>query len=212
MKTPYDEEYFMDGIRSGKSNYVDYSWKPDLTIPLAECIVNELGMEPEDTFLDVGCSRGYVVKAMRTLGVAAFGYDISEWAINNCDPEVKSVVSTRFPKDNFHFVFSKDVMEHIPEEELTVLVDQLLKQCLISMLVIVPLSYVDGGDYVRKEDNMDFTHVIRWPLQTWMDFFQNRSGKQFQVSGSWHIAGLKPTSFTHLKSCGFITLQRLFPG
>lgn len=213
MKSPYDADYYLNGPKTGKSNYENYSWKPKLTIPMAQSVRDTFGTYfSDDTLLDVGCARGYLVKALRSMGVNAFGYDTSEWAIANCDPDVKEFVSTHFPTDDFSHIFCKDVMEHIPEPELVTLVDQLLKQCLVSMLVIVPLSFVVGGDYVRKEDNMDSTHVIKWPLESWIDFFQNRAGRKFTVNGSWHIEGLKPTSFTHLKSCGFITLQRLFQG
>lgn len=209
MTNPYDADYFLNGPATGKSNYISYSWKPELTMPLAQRIIDVMDIKQGETFLDVGSSRGYVVKALRRIGVNAFGYDISEWAIENCDLEVKDVVSTRFPGTKFSYIFSKDVMEHVPESELIPLVDQLLKQCTIKMLIIVPLSNERGGDYVRKEDNMDSTHVIRWPIEEWMDFFQSRSGRRYTVSGSWHIEGLKPTSFTHLKSCGFVSLARV---
>ena len=212
MTNQYDEDYFLNGIKSGKSNYVDYSWKPELTMPMAESVRDVMGiLFSGESILDVGCARGYLVKALRKLRIEAYGYDISKWALDNCDPDVKEFVSNCLGDKKHQFIFSKDCFEHIPEPDLAVLVDRLIDKCLMSMLVIVPLSFIDGSSYVRKEDDMDSTHVIRWPLHTWMDFFQNRAGRQFTVSGSWHIEGLKPTSFTHPKSCGFITLQRSLP-
>jgi hypothetical protein len=210
MNEPYDEDYFLNGVKSGKSNYENYSWRPELTLPMARSVRDSLGAFFDgETVLDVGCARGYLVKALRQIGVDAYGYDISKWAITNCDPAVSGFVSNHLEDKQHHFIFSKDCFEHIPEPDLVVLVDKLLGLCETSMLVIVPLSIVEGGDYVRKEDNMDSTHVIKWPLCAWMDFFQNRAGTGFHVSGSWHIEGLKPTSFTCLKSCGFIRLDRV---
>jgi hypothetical protein len=29
----YDADYYLDGLNSGKSNYENYSWMPDLTLP-----------------------------------------------------------------------------------------------------------------------------------------------------------------------------------
>jgi hypothetical protein len=36
MNHPYTEDYFMRGPESGLSNYRDYQWLPDLTIPMAD--------------------------------------------------------------------------------------------------------------------------------------------------------------------------------
>lgn len=211
MTEQYDADYYLNGIATGKSNYVNYSWKPELTIPMAKRLIEYLGIDRSDRVLDVGCSRGYFVRALRQQGVMADGYDISRWAIDNCDPAVKEYVSDSLSSEMYDFIFSKDTFEHIHLSELVGLSERLLKQCAVAMLVIVPLTFEAAGDYVRKEDEQDPTHVIRWPIQTWLDFFQNRAGRAFTVSASWHVEGLKPTSFSHLKSCGFILLQREYP-
>lgn len=59
----YDQDYFDRGCQSGKSNYIDYSWE-------------RIGGEVEKTAahitkhfapaktLDVGCAKGFLVKAL----------------------------------------------------------------------------------------------------------------------------------------------------
>lgn len=32
----YDENYYLHGKQTGKSSYEAYSWKPDLTLPMAD--------------------------------------------------------------------------------------------------------------------------------------------------------------------------------
>jgi len=85
----YDAKYFEDGIASGKSCYVNYRWIPELTIPMAFWIVRALGIEPGARVLDYGCSKGYVVRALRLLGVDAWGVDVSQYAIRHCDADVR---------------------------------------------------------------------------------------------------------------------------
>lgn len=210
MTNKYDENYFMRGQETGVSNYTRYEWMHDRTMSYAESLIRYLQISEGSTLMDFGCSRGYTVKALRRLGVNAFGYDISEWAVTNCDPEVIGYVSNsqKILSEEYDYIHLKDCAEHLDIAELRSVSDHLIANTRKAMLVIVPLSYMEGTDYVRKEDNQDATHVIRWPLQIWMDFFQNRAGTKFTVSGSWNIPGLKPTSFSHLKSCGFVTLQR----
>lgn len=210
MTNQFDEDYFIRGIETGKSNYENYRWMPERTIPFAHELYRTLGMCVLDSFLDFGCARGYTVRALRELGFRnAKGYDTSEWAIANCDPAVMGLVSDKLP-DHFDFCLAKDVFEHIPISELVDVTGKLMSKLHKTMLVIVPLANESScGSYVRDEDNKDKTHLNCWTLTEWMDFFWRRFSNDFEIEGSWHINGLKPTSLSHPKSCGFITLSRI---
>lgn len=39
--------------------------------------------------LDVGCAKGYLVKALREAGLEGYGVDVSEYAVNSADPSVR---------------------------------------------------------------------------------------------------------------------------
>lgn len=203
----FTEDYFMRGPETGLSNYRDYSWKPDLTVPACKKIAEYLGMRRGDSVLDVGCSRGYYVRAMRMLGYRAFGYDISEWAIQNCDREVAEYVGNEFPKRAFDWVTMKDVAEHIQLHGLATLVET-LNQCVTKgMLIIVPLAFERGGPYIRNEDEMDRTHVIRWTMDDWIAFLEDHADG-FNVNASYNIHGIKPAAAKVRHSTGFFTLVR----
>lgn len=204
---PYDENYFLRGEASGRSNYTDYRWMEERTIAFARRLVDHLGIQRGQTFLDVGCALGFTVKALRRIGVQAWGYDISEWAINNCDPEITPYVRTSSWPGHFDYMLLKDVAEHLEPGQLRDLIDRLTGQLRKAMLLIVPLSGIEGGRYIRDADNKDVTHIIRWPLEAWLRFVQ-RQNEEFIAQASWHIPGLKPTSLSSPSSCGFITIRR----
>lgn len=208
----YDSDYFLNGQQSGKSNYSNYEWKPDLTLPMADWLKRCLHIKDGDTLLDVGCARGFLVKALRMRGVLASGYDHSKWAIDNADPEIRPYVSTclNAPKLGWDFVIAKDCLEHVPLNEVKPLLEKMIAATRKCMLVIVPLTHFDGGSYLRDEDNADPSHVIAWPLEMWMDLVYSLcpSGSGF-ISGSWHYPGLKPASSQVHKSCGFIQFTRV---
>ena len=206
----YDADYYLNGVQSGKSNYVDYSWKPDLTLPMADWLKRTLHIKDSDTILDFGCARGFLVKALRMRGMNSFGCDSSEWAIENCDEGVKGYVSNVMPCERFDYIICKDVLEHVPLDELKPLIKRLIQSTRKSLLAIVPLTHVDGGPYLRDEDNADPSHCNAWPLETWMELFQTSvSPDEGYVTGSWHYPGLKPASSQVHKSCGFIQFNRV---
>lgn len=209
MQTPYDADYFLRGQETGTSNYTDYRWLEEPTMALAKRVVEVVDIKPGDTFLDYGCARGYLVKALRRLGVNAHGYDISQWAIENCDPAVRDYVSLTPQKEQWDHIWMKDVAEHMAPGEFEHTIGKLAQLVVKSMTIIVPLSDWGGTVYVREEDNLDKTHIIRWSLETWMAAAFRRVGENFIISGSWHIPGLKPTSLSCPYSCGFITLRRI---
>lgn len=214
MHTDFDEDYFLRGKQSGKSNYEDYRWLEEPTMALARAACHHMKIMAEDTLLDYGAARGYFVKAMRRLGVQAWGYDISAWAVNNCDPEVATYMTgglqpPSLPQGVDH-VWAKDVFEHMHVDELQTLLDGMIPKVRKGMLAIVPLAVSYGQRYIRDEDNQDSTHKLRWDLQDWMDFMSARiKGHPFILRGSWHLPGLKPASCEVPRSCGFLQLERV---
>ena len=201
----FGEDYYMNGIESGVSNYVDYKWLPELTIPMAKSFIEIFGIEKETTVLDFGCSRGYFVKALRKHGVFAYGVDISEWAIKNCDEDVVNLVSNKLQdlQRPFDYIFSKDVLEHIPMGELTKILEELFDVCMEAIVFIVPLARCEGGEYIYPNDELDKTHIHRKTLQGWVDLIEPFA-KDFTIFVSQKIPSLKKASEQFEGSTGII--------
>jgi hypothetical protein len=209
----FNETYFMDGIRAGVSNYENYVYLPNKTIPMIQSIVRYLNIERHSLVLDFGCSRGYVVRAFREMGFKAWGVDTSQWAIENCDPMVRDYVSNQlgfsYPWPSaFSHIFAKDVLEHIPSDQLGDTIKSLLRVCFETTFIVVPLSAIDGLDYICPRDNSDQTHVTRWTLPTWLDYLRGLS-REWVANGAYHIPGIKQASEPFHRSCGFFTMRRL---
>lgn len=203
----FTEDYFVRGKETGLSNFENYRWLPDNTISMATHLKRYLGLKDNESIFDFGCARGYLVKAMRMLNVQAWGYDISEWAIQNCDPEVKPFVSNHLNGASYSAIFCKDVAEHIPPAELRGVVHW-MQGASNKIFFIVPLSKETNGDYVHEKEENDKTHVNRWTLPDWLRFFESCS-PSFVVSGSYRYPGLKPGCYEVECGYGFITLNRI---
>lgn len=203
----FGRDYFMDGPSTGLSNYVNYTWLPERTLPMAGVIKRHLRIRDGETVLDFGCSRGFVVRALRELGVQAYGYDISKWAIENCDPAVKGLVFNELPNHTYSWVLAKDVFEHLSVEQLMDVIPQLLARVWAGLFIVVPLAAKTNGEYVGPDDNKDSTHIIRWTMSDWLHFLQGFDASM-TVTGSFHVAGIKQASEPWPGSCGFITMRR----
>lgn len=205
----FDEDYFERGIESGKSCYQNYRWIPELTIPMAMCIIDTLGIEPHHTILDYGCAKGYLVKAFRWLNRRAWGVDISVYAISNCDPEVEEFCVLDGKPDRFldglpwyDFVIAKDVFEHIGIEDLHFLLSRLE---VGTIFAIVPLA--DNGIFRAPSNNMDVSHVTRLNEREW-EYLFFRSGWKVNHF-TYKVSGIKDSYYDKFpKAHGFFTLGK----
>jgi SAM-dependent methyltransferase len=166
IKKVFDEKYFEDGVRSRVSAYENYRWMPERSIREASSIINNISFT---TVLDFGCAKGFMVHALRLLGKEAHGVDVSEYAVTNCHPKVKeylTIVDTAEDiKGGWDLIIAKDVLEHIPKEEIPSVLAALRRRCK-TIFVAVPLG--DGTRYRIREYEMDITHVTKEPEEWWL--------------------------------------------
>lgn len=113
----FGKEYF-DGTREqGYGGYrYDGRW-----IPIAEDIVRHFRLKAGQRVLDVGCAKGFLVKDLMKVcpGLEAFGVDISDYAVKNCEPEVVGrlhvgdATNLPFPDRSFHAVLSINTVHNL---------------------------------------------------------------------------------------------------
>jgi SAM-dependent methyltransferase len=166
LKDTFNREYFEDGVRHRVSAYENYKWMPERTIREASSLINNIQFE---RVLDFGCAKGFMVHALRLLGKDAHGVDVSEYAVSNCHPKVKDyltvIESVEDIKGGWDLIVAKDVLEHIPKEELPNVLSALRRRCKY-LFIGVPLG--DGTRYRIREYEMDITHVVREPEEWWL--------------------------------------------
>lgn len=172
----FDCDYYENGLATGRSCYVNYRWMPELTIKMAHNIAKHLKLKEDETVLDFGCAKGYLVKALRILDIPACGCDISDYAINQTDADVRDFCQVikdeknLFPFENkFSWIISKDVMEHMTEDE----VENFLSQAGAKtgrMFHVIPLG--DGEKFNVPEYQLDKTHKLAKSKDWWSKKFE----------------------------------------
>ncbi len=196
MKETFDEEYFERGYVAGKSCYTNYRWLPELTIPLAYHLINHLGLKDHHRLLDFGCAKGYLVRAFRLLGFNAFGCDCSHYAESTWEGDLKEcccrIGSGMFPdtepfNDQFDWVITMDVLEHLDKEQLGLMLSSMARRC-DAALHVIPLGDA-SGQYIIPYSKLDSTHQ---PSRTWEQWYQIFQDTGWEVERVAHqLRGIK---------------------
>lgn len=210
---PFTAGYYLEGKTLGISNYENYRFMEPETQAYVSALTRHLGLLSTDRLHDIGCARGFLVKVLRMFGHEATGHDISEWAIENCHPDVKGFVSNSceyLPK-SVDWVHLKDCAEHWSEAELKETLPRIFAMARKGCFFIVPLVAYWNGAYIYPADNEDKTHLIRFRMDDWLKLMMEAAKEtdgDFSIHGSYHMTGLKKASVDYPFSTGFITVRR----
>lgn len=155
----YDREYFEDGT---KSNYHGYHDIPQYE-GYAEAI--EHLFQPQNV-LEVGCAMGFVVKKLREKGIEAYGVDVSEYAVEKAESEYVSLADAEkplpFPDKHFDLVVSFDMLEHIPQDKVPIVISEMKR---------VGRRQYHHITYRENEPGKDISHVTLRPIWWWYEQF-----------------------------------------
>jgi hypothetical protein len=211
MTNEYDEDYYLRGALVGKSLYVDYRWLPNLTLTMVRRVADHLGIVKSDAVMDLGCARGFCVRALVELGYDARGIDISEWAIANCDETVKDrvVVASVDLMGSHDWVLAKDTLEHVHEEEIYGTLAAIAASARKGVFIVVPLSPDIDEPYVVSDYEKDITHKIRWPMVAWVSAIESAFGHGWSIQFQYRLEGVKDNYAGWPKGNGFITVRKL---
>lgn len=115
--------------------------------------------------LDVGCGVGFMVNRMRDEGINAYGTDFTEALVGywGDSPYFKVAEAEKQPfgDKEFDLVISTDVMEHIHEEDLPYVVEEMKR---VGKTV---LAFVAVEKKLSKRQLM--FHVTNKPLEWWKE-------------------------------------------
>lgn len=202
----FNEDYYENGIKKGISGYEKYQWMPTRSIPEAISIIEKIEFE---SAIDFGCAKGFLVHALNLLGKDAIGVDISEYALNNCLPQVKDKLfslNKQLSEMNLKtdLLIAKDVLEHIPEENIDETLSEFYKvsdKCLL----VIPLG--DNDSFRIREYEIDKTHVTKKDEEWWINKIKKSGFKLKHFSYSFGNVKEKWTS-TYKYGNGFFIIEK----
>ena len=144
--------------------------------------------------LDVGCGRGQFVTYLRDIGIEAWGFDFSEWAVENRYPRCEkgwTIVhdaTQRWPYGDraFDLVIALDFFEHVYLEDIDFILEDIYrvsKKWIFLQIATCGSGGLQGdGSYIiKKGDSVPVElegmavagHVTMQNKQFWIDKLNN---------------------------------------
>ena len=146
----YDLQYF----RSSEKFQTDQN--------RANRLAHEIMSHFPDTVLDVGCGWGAVVKLLRAYGITAYGVDNAEALKGIWKDDYFSFADARslpFGNKEFDIVFSSDFFEHIEEEDIGRVANEMRR---VGNLVLAEIAFE-----VPLTERQAKYHVTNKPREWW---------------------------------------------
>ena len=156
----FESDYFIGAIMS---NYTDYRTKK--FSELANNIINILSLNKNSRILDFGCATGGLLRELKNRGFENIkGTDISNWAIEygkdtfGLDKEI-DFYNRNLLCEAFDYIIVLDTLEHMTNYELETVLKLANKGLKRELLVRIPVSTIEGEDYMLDVSKNDRTHI-----------------------------------------------------
>jgi SAM-dependent methyltransferase len=139
----YDGMYYARGVRTeptvGTAEYTRLSTHAD---PGAYLIWRWFAVERT---LDVGCAFGFVVEALREMGLDAEGVDVSQYALDHCAAGARGHVRygnlahrLPFKRGVFELVSAFETLEHLPPDMVPKVLEELRRVTSKYVIATIP--------------------------------------------------------------------------
>ena len=195
----YDADYYERGQTSGKGWLMDYKWMPQRSFREALGYIDFLELDGNSRVLDVGCAKGFIVRALNELYIDTCGCDISEYALKFAGEKCFDCSDSEFwdMVNPFTHAIAKDVFEHMTKEQLPEILANIAKVTK-TLMCIMPMG--DNGKYRIPEYHMEISHLIIENEFWWAKAFKENGWNV--IKSVPHVKGLKDNWQSHADGRG----------
>ena len=170
----FGQEFF-DGHR--KHGYGGFSYHSRFWQPVIPTFKEHFGLKAENSVLDVGCGKGFLLHDMAELipGITVTGVDISEYAIENAIVDMRPFVRVANAKDlpfednSFDVVISINTVHNLDRDECAIALSEIERVSRGKSFITV--------DAYRSEEEKELMYAWNLTAKTimhedeWVAFF-----------------------------------------
>ena len=167
---------FFDGDR--KHGYGGFNYDPKFWQPVIPIFQNYWNLKKENSVLDVGCGKGFMLFDLYKMipGIKLAGVDISEYAINNSVPEIKSFLKIAnakklpFPSNSFDVVISINTIHNLEKDECALALQEISR--VSSKYSFITVDAYRNNDEKKKMLEWNLTAKTIMSVDEWILFFK----------------------------------------
>ena len=141
----------------------------------AERMCQYYNLKRGDSVLEVGCAKGFILVELLNLGMNVSGIDISKYAVEHAHPDVKPYLLCgnanilKYEDNTFDLVFAKEVLPHVPEDELVNVVQECMR--VAKKNVFFEIQVGQTRQELEHLLQWDLTHKVCRTPAWWNEFF-----------------------------------------
>ena len=158
----YDRDYFETGRKSNWSR--GYSWAlfgglfRDTAGMLAQLLPDAA------SYLDAGCAKGFLVRALREKGKNAWGFDASAWAVEQADPAARPYLTHASVDDAdfdraFDVLVAAELFQTLTPAQLDAFLPCARQWTTTALVAVIPSFETDAEAAAHRPGGNDRTHV-----------------------------------------------------
>jgi ADP-heptose:LPS heptosyltransferase/2-polyprenyl-3-methyl-5-hydroxy-6-metoxy-1,4-benzoquinol methylase len=170
----YDADYFERGLKSNWERGYNWQLFADLFRRTATFLT---GVFVESaSFLDVGCAKGFLVRALREQGKECWGFDHSRWAVERADAAVGPYL-TLAGVDDFNFEREFDVLlafnvfESLTEAQLALFLARARQWTRHALVATIPSFDSEEERRRARAGDADLSHITMQTRRWWHELF-----------------------------------------
>jgi ADP-heptose:LPS heptosyltransferase/glycosyltransferase involved in cell wall biosynthesis len=167
----FDEDYFEFGIKSNWDRGYQWSVFQGLFRDTAAFLTDVF---PDKwSYLDAGCAKGFLVKALREKHLDARGFDVSPWAVEHAEPDVRAHLTLAgvddfAPASGCDILLAFHLLAHLTEDQIKRFLTRARAWTHIGILAVIPL-WDEPAEHPNGD--RDLSHITRRPRAWWHEQF-----------------------------------------
>jgi glycosyltransferase involved in cell wall biosynthesis len=177
----FDRNYFETGRKSNWERGYNWTNFGSLFKETAEFLAE---MFPEaDSFLDAGCSMGFLVRALRENGKAAWGVDASHYALAHSDVSVRQFieqhrVEEHSPSRRYSMLLAFSILESLTPAQIQQFLTRARAFTDHAIFAVINCSEDPERPGTRSRSDRDLSHVTMRSRAWWHDQFVQAGWRQ----------------------------------
>lgn len=177
----YDEDYFEKGLKSNWDH--GYSWLlfQDLFRETATFLTNTFF--EASSYLDIGCAKGFLVRALRERAKECWGFDHSPWAIEHAEESSKpfiersSVDEIDFDRQ-FDLLVAFGIFESLTESQLRSFLSRARAWTRQAIFATIPSFQSEEEESLYYKNDKDLSHITMHTREWWHEMFLSAGWRQ----------------------------------